>query len=314
MSAEGRVLAEKSLRFLLGQDHDLPDGVGIHDGRRDLRGLTLFAPRSVGRVSAGGVRAEVSGDVFEFRDVHWQGLDLSHALLSSLRFFGSVIADCRLDGAVCRDWRLWDSQVKDSFFVGSDLRDAAIGTWHAGRTNVWRNVVFEGTDLRGALARGCLMEHCLFSHARLKGVAFQQATMRQCRFSGSLEEVLFDGREIPGRRPEPGVFVDVDFSEAAFEDVDFRGARFEGVTFPRGVYAIPRFPGVARRARELLGRDESLEARMLRGELDVLLTLPGAEDSWGVFNRSDYVVSGGDRLADLAESLFMEAAQDSSAG
>lgn len=311
-SAEGRVLAEKSLRFLLGQDQDLPDGLGTHDGRRDLRGLTLPAPSSVGSVSAGGVRAEVSGDVFEFRDVQWEGLDLSHARLSSLRFFGSVIADCRLDGAVCRDWRLWDSQVKDCLFVGSDLRDAAIGTWHGGRTNAWRNVVFERTDLRGVLALGCLMEHCSFSHARLRGVEFQQATMRHCRFSGRLDEVLFDGREIAGR-PEPGVFVDVDFSEAAFEDVDFRGPRFDQVTFPRGVYAIPRFPSVARRALELLEGDESVEARMLRAELDLTLKLPGAEDSWGVFNRSDYVVSGGDRLADLAESLFMEAAQNSSA-
>jgi Mn-containing catalase len=47
---------------------------------------------------------------------------------------------------------------------------------------------------------------------------------------------------------------------------------------------------------------------MLRAELNLALKLPGDDASVGVFNRADYVVSGGERLADLAETLLMEAA------
>lgn len=307
-SADGRALAEAAQRFLLGSGRELPDGIGVHDGRRDLRGLALSAPASVGRVATGGVGALAMSGLNEIRDAHWQGLDLSHSRLPGLRFFDSVIEDCLLDGAACRDWRLWGCAVTDSSLTSADLRDAALGTWHDGRTNAWRNVDFTGADLRGALALGCLMENCSFAESRLKGAEFQQADLRHCRFAGLMEDVLFDGREIPGR-PEAAVFVDVDFSEAAFRDVEFRGCRFDGVTLPPGVYAVPGFPPVARRVVELLAEDESVEARMLRAELSLALKMPGADTSVGVFNRADYLASGGERLADLAETLLMEAAQ-----
>jgi uncharacterized protein YjbI with pentapeptide repeats len=311
-SAEGRLLVEQVMRFVLGVDRDLPKDIGTHDGRRDLRGLSLPDPSAVGSsITAGGVTAEARSGVNEFRAVRWSSLDLSHSRLSGLRFFGSGIDDCRFDGATCRDWRLWDSEVKDSSFVRADLRDAAVGTWHDGRTNAWLDVDFEGADLRGALALGCVMERCSFVDTRMKGMEFQQATIRHCRFAGSLQDVLFDEREIAGR-PKPGVFVDVDFSEATFHDVEFRGGRFDDVKLPVGVYAIPGFPRVARRVLELLKSDDSVEARMLRAELNLTLKLPGADDSVGVFNRADYIASGGERLADLAESLLMEAAQDTS--
>lgn len=303
------MLAEEALRFLLGVHRDIPEGIGTHDGRRDLRGLIWSAPKSKASAVAGGITAQVMSDIHEFRGVRWQALDLSESRLSGLRFFGSAIADCRFDGATCRDWRLWDSEVKDSSFASADLRDAVLGTWHDGRTNAWRNVVFDGADMRGALALGCLMERCSFAEARLARVEFQQATIRHCRFTGALQDVLFDGREIAGR-PKPGIFLDVDFSEATFADLEFRGCRFDDVKLPSGVYSIPRFPSVARRVLESLVHDESVEARMLRAELNLALKLPGADSSVGVFNRADYVVSGGERLADLAESLLMEAAGD----
>jgi Mn-containing catalase len=37
--------------------------------------------------------------------------------------------------------------------------------------------------------------------------------------------------------------------------------------------------------------------------------VPPRDDSVGVFTRADYVADGGEALADLAESLFMEAAE-----
>ena len=304
-------MVQEVLRFLLGLDRELPQVVGTHEGRRDLRGLVLPEASNAGSVKSGGLRMEVRSEVYEFHGIQWEGLDLSHSLLLGLRFFASGIADCLFDGASCRDWRLWDSEVRDSSFVGTDLRDSALGTWHDGRTNGWRNVDFERADLRGVLARGCAVEWCSFVGARMRGVEFQQARIQHCRFAGALQKVVFDEREISGR-PEPSVLVDVDFSDAVIQEVEFWGCRFSDVKLPGSVYAIPRFPRVARRALELLDSDESLEARVLRAQLTQDLKLPGTDDSVGVFNRADYIASGGEPLADLAESLLRRAAKETS--
>lgn len=305
-TADGRTLAGEVLRFLHGTRSGLPKDVGVHDGRCDLRGLALPAPTVGPTLAVGGNTATVMSGLHEFRDVHWQQLDLSYAQLSSLRFFGSVIVDCLFDNAICADWRLWDSEVRDSSFVKAGLRDAALGTWYEGRGNAWRNINFDRADLRGLLASGCSIVRSTFKGTKLKGAEFHQATIQHCQFTGALQDVLFDGRQIPGNA-KPGVFLDTDFSGATFRDVEFRGCHFEAVKMPEGIDIVPNFPGVARRVLELLENDESLEARMLRAVFGLALKLPGEDSSVGVFNRADYFSWGGEPLAALAESLIGQA-------
>ena len=310
-SSKGRTLAAEAIECLTGVRKGPPEGFGTYEGRRDLRGLVAALPVVRGLVASGQDAAEIADGLVEVRGVQWEAFDLSHARLPSLRFFGSQISGCRFDEASCRDWRLWASEVSDSSFVGSDLRDSAIGTWQDGRSNVWRAVSFDRADLRGALGLGCHLDGCTFRDSRMSDAQFQQVTMRDCTFSGAMKDVLFDCRELPGK-PTGDVLVNIDFSDATFEDVEFRGCRFDGVKLPQtpGVYAIPGFPQVARRVLDLLEENLSVEARMLRSELKVALKLPGRDDSVGVFNRRDYLASGGESLADLAESLLMEAIGD----
>ncbi|MEV7662785.1 pentapeptide repeat-containing protein [Paenarthrobacter sp. NPDC089316] len=306
-TADGRALAGEVLRFLHGTRNDMPTGVGEHGGRHDLRGLALPAPAFGPAVVSGGNTATFMSGLHEFREVRWQDLDLSYAVLSSLRFFGSVITGCLFDKAICVDWRLWDSEVTDSSFAKAGLRDAALGTWYEGGTgNAWRNINFDGADLRGLLASGCLMERCSFKGTKLKGAEFLQATIRYGQFTGVLQDVLFDGRQIPGHA-EPGVFLDTDFSGATFREVEFRGCHFQGVKLPEGIDLIPDFPRVARRVLELLGNDESVEARVVRAVFGLSLKSPGDDTSVGIFNRADYFSWGGEPLADLAERLIRQA-------
>ena len=302
-SGEGAARAEGVVAFLAGASRVVPAGVGMHEGRLDLRGLSWSLLRPVAMEAVRGARVAVLEGVVELRGVVWRGLDLSHAELPGLRFFDSRIEDCRFDGANCADWRLWASQVADCSFVGAKLKDASIGTWWEEKANSWRRVVFDGADLRGALVEACLLEDCSFGGTRVSGVDFDQVRLRRCRFSGLLREVMFEGRTLP-RRAAPAPLVDVDFGEALFEDVEFRGCTFEGVRLPEGVRMVPGYPGVARRGLELLAGDESVDARMLRGQFENDLKLPGSEDSVGVYNRRDYVASGGEGFADFAEVVL----------
>jgi len=245
------------------------------------------------------------------RNMRWDSLDLSYARLSSMRLFDCAIENCLFEGTSCRDWRLWNSEVVNCKFDRADLREAAIGTWHEGHSNLWRQVSFDGADLRGALLSGCLLSECSFRETRLSGAQFLQATIRDSVFTGPLADVLFDGRDLP-RSAVAGPMQNVDFSGASFADVEFRGHRFDGVRLPEvsGIRVIPRYPETARRALELADAVSTLEGRMFAAELRNSLKMPGAEDSVGVFNRADYLVDGGEGLADLVETTWLEALTD----
>jgi uncharacterized protein YjbI with pentapeptide repeats len=311
-TAQGRDLADRVFaRLAAGQAlSDL--SVGTHGGRADLRGLPLPPPDRVRRLDVTErVSVDILDGLIQLRDVHWTGLDLSHAQLPSLRMSGCVIVDCLFDEAKCRDWRLWRSEVSDSRFVACDLRDAAIGTWHEGRGNTWRRVAFRRADLRGALVVGARFDECDFMDARLSDVRFQQSTLEGCRFFGVMKDIVFDCRELPGK-PKPAVMRNLDFRGATLEDVEFRGCRFENVQFPDdpGLRLVPNYPAIARRELDLLVGNTSVEARMLMAELQNALRLPGRSDSTGLFNRRDYVAAGGEPLADLAETVLLKALSD----
>jgi uncharacterized protein YjbI with pentapeptide repeats len=136
-------------------------------------------------------------------------------------------------------------------------------------------------------------------------VHFEQCALRECRFTGRLREVIFDGRPVPDR-PSPTPLRQVDFGGAEFEDVEFWGCHFEDVTLPGtpGLYVVPGYRAAARRALDLLTGDTSPEARMLTAEFTEALRGPGDESADGVFNRGDYERAGGPRLASLAERVL----------
>jgi len=159
-------------------------GLGEVDGRADLRGLPAPVPRRLRRFESAAWFAEELGELVVLRDVRLEGLDLRGAQLQSLRFFGSVIADCRLDGASCQDRRMWDTRVCDSSFTGASPRDAAVGPWHDGKGNIWQRVSFARADFRVASPTGIVFSECDFSAARIAKVRFQQCAITDCRSRG----------------------------------------------------------------------------------------------------------------------------------
>jgi uncharacterized protein YjbI with pentapeptide repeats len=306
VTAAGRERAEEAVACLVAGRPLAGLGLGEVDGRADLRGLPAPVPRRLRRFEAAGWFAEELGELVTLRGVRLEGLDLRGAQLQSFRFFGSVMADCRLDGANCQDWRMWDTHVADSSFSGVSLKDAAVGPWHDGKGNSWRRISFAKADFRVASPTGTVFAECDFSGARLSRVRFQQCAITGCRFSGKIAGVVFDGRRLDGK-PVPGP-LEADFAGAVFEDVMFLGYDLSGVVLPddRDLRLIRQDRCVMERALTLLGEGDSLPTRMLRGEFTNRLksirdtAVPERE----VFNRRDYVASGGQELADLAERVL----------
>jgi uncharacterized protein YjbI with pentapeptide repeats len=284
-------------------------GLGEVDGRTDLRGLPAPIPKRRRRFEAAGWFAEELGGLVVLRGIRLEALDLSGGQLQSLRFFASQIADCRLDEASCQDWRLWDAEVTDCSFAAASLRDAALGTWHEGRRNVWRRVDFSGADFRVVAPLGAVFEDCDFSGARIANVRFEQCAFIRCRFAGSLHEVVFDGRKVADG-PLPAPMESVDFTDAFLDQVEFMGLDLSRVILPRDpdVRLIRRYRCVIQRALAMLEADDSLPARMLRGEFsNRLRMMHGQGEECNVFNRRDYLASGGEELAGLADRVLTAA-------
>lgn len=154
------------------------------------------------------------------------------------------------------------------------------------------------------MSSAALYEDCDFTLAKLAKVKFEQCSLVRCRFSGPLREVLFDGRGIGGR-PAPQPMEDVDFSEALFDQVEFMGSDLSRVTIPADadVRLIRRYRCVVEHALSALEGNQSLTARMLRGEFENRLRMMRAgqgEEEDNVFNRRDYASLVGGKLLELA--------------
>lgn len=308
---EGQGRAEEAIARLLSGRALAGLGLGEVDGRVDLRGLSVPIPRRLRRFEVAGWFAEERGGLVQLQGVRLERLDFSGAQLQSLRFQDSEIVDCLFDGANCRDWRLWGTEVSGCGFRKADLREAAVGTWQEGRRNAWRRVDFSGADFRVAASWMAIYEDCDFSGAKLAKVKFEQCTLTRCRFAGELRDVVFDGRGLTDRQAPPPMDK-VDFSGATFRQVEFMGFDLDGAALPdnRDIRLLRRARCVARRGVEMLDGDDRIEARMLRAMFENQLRGPGTDHEARVFNRRDYLELGGPRLLTLAVDVMARAEAD----
>jgi hypothetical protein len=77
------------------------------DALADLRGLTLPAPRFMGRYEVGRLLFEARDGMVKLHEVALEGLDLSGAVLDFLWLHDSTLRDVRLDGARWQEGRIW---------------------------------------------------------------------------------------------------------------------------------------------------------------------------------------------------------------
>ena len=291
---EGRERSEEAIARLLAGERLDGLGLGEHEGRVDLRGLTAPQPERLRRFEKFGIFFEQLGDMIEFRDARLEGLDLSAAVLDYLVFFHTAITDCRLDEARCQQWSLWAADVTDTSFRGADLRGATLGPWYEGRGNVYRGVDFSRADMRGIESLEATYIDCDFSHARLDQVEFGGSSFIRCRFAGVLRDVLFYERAIDGEKPDPNPMEDVDFTDAELIFCDFRNLDLKRMKLPTSPdqIIVRHYPCVLRRASERLEGDERPVALGLLGLIENGLDwlAPGREI--GIYHREEFADKG----------------------
>jgi len=275
-------------------------------GRVDLRGFRLPAPQPRRRFLFGSTTVRELAGLVVVRGGRWSRIDFSGAHLPSLRFFDTIIEDCVFDGADCRDWRIWTSEVRGTTFRGADLHGAALGGIAEEKRNTFVDVDFTRADLRETAYETALFQRCTFSDARLRGVDFNGTVFVDCVFSGELEDVSFARMPFGRTTFPPNGLVGVDFSRARLRSVEFRELDLKGVKLPNDDehLVIDDYPAALDRALEVLKNRSDSDSRGLAAYLAVSRRWAPAGVSRGVLNRLDLVEAGGPAVAaDVLKAL-----------
>jgi uncharacterized protein YjbI with pentapeptide repeats len=313
-TTEGRSLAREVLLRLTGNRSMDDLQLGEHDGRVDLRGLVVDSSLNVGAMASNRRVNYETVDPLVFRRSRLVDLDLSSAVLPSARFFSSTLINCRLDRALCRDWRMWATDVSESTFVGADLRQAVLGAWYENRGNVFRGVDFSAANMRSIVCSAATFIDCNFGDARIAKVDFQSSSFQRCRFTGVLREVIFYDHGFRTGKLDPNSMEDVDFAAAELRMVEFRRLNLDRVMFPSSPdhIVVRHYRCVLRHA---IGELEGVERwKGLFTLFEHRLKWSGPRQDVGVFNRLDLREMRGEAEAAYCERLLRRLETDCGGG
>jgi uncharacterized protein YjbI with pentapeptide repeats len=275
--ADSPQLVESALDLLQGGGKSVPP-FGRVKGRLDLRGLILRPPKEqpAAYMSSAADDDQVLSIVnrltepLEIRGQTLTGIDLTAAVLPSLRLHDVRVVDCVFDQADCRDWRAWQASWLKCTFRETNFEGSNLGIWWDGKRSDFLACDFEGADLSSLDFSHVHFEDCTFGpRAIMANCHFEACSVAGCVFDGSLEEAVFDHCDLR----------DVDFSGADFEWTEFRGSTLDRVlpppTDPEHV-VVHHFWAVVHQALERLASETDEDYAPLRRRLGV--ELRNAED------------------------------------
>lgn len=260
--------------------------VDVHEGRHDLRGLSIVGGvASKLRPWEKWLVEERSGSA-ELRGVRLLGLDLTGSSLPSLRVFGGAIQGCKFDRAELPDLRLWGVEVEDTSFRASNLSGSVLGGWLDGRGTRFRRVDFSRAKLAAIATPSATFDGCKFADVRLSNVEFD-SDFFDCVFTGTLRDVYFYAFGAQPGKSYPNRLERVDFSGAEFRWVGFKGFDLDSVALPTGDdhLIVDAYPCSLREAAGRL-RERGTELG-LAALFEEALKWAGPHQARGVFNRKD---------------------------
>jgi uncharacterized protein YjbI with pentapeptide repeats len=308
MSQEGTALRDEVLRRLL-RGKSL-DGLSLqsHDGRLDLRGFVVPQPRSAGAWRFKDYTVVQREGTTELRGVRLHSLDLSASDLRSLNFFDSHLFDCKFDGSDLRGWSLWGTTIESCSFRKAKLRGAVLGSWYRGRGNVYTRVDFSEADFRILESRAATYTDCIFDDSRIEKVDFGDSSFIRCRFSGTLQHVIFWYRAFDTGKDVPNPMESVDFSSAVLRWTEFRGLNLETVALPNTADHIvfASYRCALENARIVIRDRQDEDSNVFDALLEHYLKWAGPQQQRGVIHRLDLIESLGEEYGEYALQVLVK--------
>jgi uncharacterized protein YjbI with pentapeptide repeats len=225
-------------------------------GRWDLRGLSLPQVAKTPLSQSDSMLLYLIEGFADIRQTSWRDLDLSHAELGDLRLTDLRIENCSFVKANLSDLRMWGTQVTNSDFTQADLRNAMVGAWVDGRGDSFIDCRFDRTRLGNLMTDAGEFVRCQFLSIKLKSQRFMSTAFRHCVFTGKLQEVVFDGRDLSESTGRPGHndMYGCDFTDSQLDDVQFIAIDASNMKLPTGpdYVVISKFPRVISAAKKWL--------------------------------------------------------------
>jgi uncharacterized protein YjbI with pentapeptide repeats len=191
--------------------------LGKHDGRWDLRGITL----------AGDGTGVYSNSNVAFKNYIFENVDFSFSTLSESQWEKCLFKNVTFAGAKADNSRFWACRFDNVVLEKTNLISALMNGTLQNDSGYFLNVHFVETDLRDTAYGNTLIKECKFIKCKLDQVDFHGGRFVNCKFVGKLDEVCFRGVEainkklFPHRKAIPNEMLNVDFSEAVLESVIF---------------------------------------------------------------------------------------------
>lgn len=281
-------LARRLLEGKLSQQYALSLGFQLHDGRLDLRGVSLAGTiASSSRVVAGPGVSRTEGALFG-SGVSWDSIDLSFADMNGASLVDSAIRNTKFEGASLRGFRAWGTSFDTCEFLRTDLRGALLsGTSGSGAVCSFSNVSFLNALLSRAVLSDGTFESVLFIGTGLENINCRNGIFQNCVFKGKLSDVVFFNE-----CGNNDALDRCDFSEADFKFVEFRNfdfTRSTRITWPVGdrYLVLSSFKRVLEAAITLMVGEQK-HIRMARSTLSFLLKWCGPDQEIGLINFGDF--------------------------
>lgn len=230
-------------------------------------GLTELVGRTAdGRADLRGFRGRPG---FRLRSTPLHAIDFSGADLWGWRFHDAAVDDCDFTGSDLRDSRWFGTRVSSSRFERCRLEGAALCTRDAGE-NSWARCSFARASFGRTTFLGGTIQDCAFDDVRLREVTFDGTRFIRSRFSGTLQDVVFDAPRDGDRFLDPD---GLDLRAAHLVDAQFLRHRSNGLLLPPSArMAVLESPAKQLpKAIKRIGRHDDLASRqiaeILMGEL-----------------------------------------------
>jgi uncharacterized protein YjbI with pentapeptide repeats len=244
---------------------------GTHEGRVDLRGLTIEEPA---RVRVDDAFSRIT-KLYKFGRVTVRGIDFSHARLPEWRLHETTFEDCLFDHATLSSFRAYSATFTRCSFGSADLKDASLGARVKDRKpgGLYQDCDFSGADLRRANTDPGHFLRCNFQRTKWAKTRFLSTVLEACDFrDATIDSAFFDGRAFRDNAPiglGENKLNECNFSTAKLRDTSFLAIDFRNCIPPAGddVALVEQYP---RRLEDALSYLKTLSSPDARVALAVL--------------------------------------------